>query len=96
MTLTLDLTLEEERRILNAKRKGFDAITMFRAILATLPDESNITENGNLSNKPVAYVPKAENLSELFAQWAVKDALMTQEQKTKEDADWAKIMENLR
>ena len=59
MTLTLNLTPEETRRVENAKGLGFDVTALLRGLISGLPE-------------PTA--PIVDRTEELFDQWAAEDA----------------------
>ncbi|HZT43688.1 MAG TPA: hypothetical protein VFA07_16095 [Chthonomonadaceae bacterium] len=81
MILTLNLTIEEERRIQEARRKGIDVDAMIRRVIAGLPAaEAHSREDKTL---------------ELFAQWQKEAETLTPEQAAEEDAGWDEIMQNV-
>ena len=59
MTLTIDLTPEEERRLQGASEKGIDVLALLKGVIAGLPEASE---------------PLTDRTEALFAQWAAEDA----------------------
>jgi hypothetical protein len=59
MTLTIELTPEEERRLQAARAKGIDIQALLKGVIAALPDSPEMVE---------------DRTEELFAQWEREDA----------------------
>ncbi|HZT42315.1 MAG TPA: hypothetical protein VFA07_08995 [Chthonomonadaceae bacterium] len=60
MILTLNLTPEEEKRVEQARQRGFDVDAMLHGVIAGLP--------------PVEAGPAGDKTLELFARWKAEDA----------------------
>jgi hypothetical protein len=82
MTLTIELTPEEEARLEQARHKGFDVDAMLRGVIAGLP--------------PIEAKPVEDRTLALFARWKAEAEAMTPEEVAAEDAGWEEIEENLR
>lgn len=82
MTLTIDLTPEETRRVEQAKAQGIDVQAIFKGVIAGLPPV------------PEEQTPGAATLA-LFAQWAEEDANLTEEECAEEEARWEEFKTNI-
>lgn len=80
MTLTLELTPDEERRLQGARTKGIDVLTLLKGVIASLPEVS---------------ATSADRTAELFAQWDSEDAEMTPEDVAEAQTDWKSFQDNL-
>ena len=80
MTLTLELTPQEERRLEAARAKGIDVLTMLKGFIASLPDAPKIEQ---------------DQTSELFAQWDREDAEMTPSEIAAAQAEWEETKDSL-
>jgi hypothetical protein len=82
MTLTLELTPEEERRVATATAKGIDVSALLKGVLASLPAE------------PEAPAVQDKTL-ELFAQWEAEDATDDPEELARRQAEWEEFKANM-
>lgn len=73
MTLTIDLTLEEETRLEKAKALGIDVNALLKEVIHALPIAPQSPSNATKA---------------LFAQWAKEDGEMTPDELAAEMADW--------
>lgn len=80
MTLTLELTPQEGRRLQAAQAKGTDVLTMLKGVIASLPD---------------APKSEQDQTSELFAQWDKEDLEMTPSEIADAQAEWEETKNSL-
>jgi hypothetical protein len=83
MTLTIDLTPEEERRVEEAARaKGIDVQALLKSVIAGLPS-------------PVSAEERAGRWDAIFAQWEKEDASLTPEELAQAQAEWEALKANM-
>ena len=86
MTLTIDLTEEEFRRVEEARRHGVNVDAMIHGIIAGLPIPANIKPM--LSEKQKAAIA-------LMHQWVAEDATDDPDEIARREADWEEMERNL-
>jgi hypothetical protein len=82
MSLTLELTPQEELRIEQARRNGFDIDALLRAVIAGLP--------------PVQADTSTNGTADLIARWRAEAEAMTPDQIAEEREGWDEVMDNIR
>jgi hypothetical protein len=80
MTLTLNLTPEEERRVRKAAARGFNVEAMLHALIAGLPDAPETQEDRTLA---------------LIQQWREEDATDDPEELARRDSELAEFKANM-
>jgi hypothetical protein len=85
MTLRLELTPEQERRISGAQARGIDVEALLKGLIDHLPAASETAEETVTMAAPAS---PTEGLRALFARWAAEDAALSQEERERENAEW--------
>jgi hypothetical protein len=80
MTLTIDLTPEETRRVHTAQEIGIDVTAIMRGVIAGLPEAPQVSEDRTLA---------------LLSQWREEDASGDPEELERRDAEAHELMQNL-
>ncbi|HZP84474.1 MAG TPA: hypothetical protein VFB21_22760 [Chthonomonadaceae bacterium] len=75
MTLTLELTPEQERRLAEARKKGIPVESLLLAVIEHLTPREEMADT-------------LTQLRALEAQWAEEDAKLSPEEIAKENAEW--------
>ena len=84
MTLTIELTLQQEAKLWAAAANGTDPESVLGELVESLPTAQDLTP-----------AQRAEELRAMFAQWAAEDALRPPAELEAEDARWEEIDHNL-
>jgi hypothetical protein len=82
LTLNIELTPEEERRVRSAQAKGLDVTAMIKGLLAGLPE---VPETEHPEDKTLA----------ILAQWQEEDATEDLDELTRRDAELAEFKANM-
>jgi hypothetical protein len=93
MTITLELTPEEERRVAQARAAGVDVDALLKGTLSRLPDAADTI--GTLTPEQAAQAKANEPAVRLLQQWREEDAAMTDEEGEQAEADWQEPKANL-